>query len=103
MPSLQKMPGPNGRVWHESCMVEIAMSTRDKIEAYFAATTKVTRVAGRVFNLSDLRHCLQWERAECDMLTTHLEKAGLLNRLPNDEAILTTAGRKRVEELDGNT
>ena len=78
------------------------MSTREKMEAYLAATTKVTRVAGRTFSLVDLRHCLQWERAECETLTTQLEKAGLLNRLPNDEAILTSAGRKHLEELDGN-
>ena len=88
----------DGCVWHDNCMEDLAMSTRAKLETYLAATTKVSRVPGRVFSLSDVCDSLNWERAECDTVATQLEKAGLLNRLPNDQAILTSAGMKRMTE-----
>jgi len=51
--------------------------------------------------LEDVCHCLQWDRAACDDIATRLEKEGLLNRLPNDQAILTSAGMKLAAELPG--
>lgn len=83
--------------WHAACIVEIAMSTREKQEAYLAATAKVSRSPGRVFNLIDVCRCLKWDRTECETVSMQLEKAGLLNRLPNDEGILTSAGMARAK------
>jgi Mn-dependent DtxR family transcriptional regulator len=75
------------------------MSAQRKIEAYLAATMKVSKVPGRVFSLADVCLSLQWDWATCDEVSTQLEKAGLLNRLPNDQAILTSAGMRRVSDL----
>ena len=69
-----------------------------KMMEYLAAAAKVDRKRGQIFSLDDVNHGLQWESVECDRIAARLEKEGLLNRLPNGEAILTTAGMKLLEE-----
>ncbi len=70
------------------------MDMDDKTKSFLAAVARVTRVPGRVFRMADVCRCLQWDHGECGRLTVQLQKEGLLNRLPGDEGILTTAGSK---------
>jgi len=70
------------------------MELNDKPKAYLSAAAQVSSTSGRVFRLSEVCRCLQWDHSECRRVAQLLEKEGLLNRLPDDEGILTTAGLK---------
>jgi hypothetical protein len=67
-----------------------------KMEQFLDAIPRAIYNVSRVFRTSDVCHWLQWDHDECDRVTGLLEKAGLLNRLPNGEAILTSAGLRRI-------
>jgi Mn-dependent DtxR family transcriptional regulator len=75
------------------------MTFGPKLKEYLAAAAKIGRRQGQIFDLEEVGRLLQWERIECERVTSRLEKEGLLNRLPDGEAILTTAGTKFAEEI----
>jgi predicted transcriptional regulator of viral defense system len=75
------------------------MNLGPKMKEYLAAAAKVGRKRGEIFALDDVDHWVQWESAECERIAAALEKEGLLSRLPNGEAILTTAGMRLAESL----
>ena len=75
------------------------MTLGPKMKEYLAAAAKVGRERGEIFPLEDVNGCVQWEDMECDRIAAALEKEGLLSRLPNGEAILTTAGIRMAESL----
>ena len=72
------------------------MKTEGKIREFLAAAIEVSRGRSRIFRVQDACNFLKWNRTECDEVAVRLEKDGLINRLPHDEAILTTAGRTRA-------
>jgi hypothetical protein len=59
---------------------------------FLAAATRATDGDGKIFQLDQVCGRLRWGRDECERTATLLEKQGWLNRLPEGEAILTTAG-----------
>jgi hypothetical protein len=69
------------------------MDSKGKITEFLAAAIQVSRGRSRIFRLQEACNYLKWDRAVCDEISARLEKDGLINRLPNDEGILTTAGR----------
>jgi hypothetical protein len=76
------------------------MSSPEKMREFLVAAMKAADGHGRVFRIEDAFGWLeQWDRTDCDRLAALLEKDGLLNRLPNGEAILTTAGFNAASEL----
>jgi Mn-dependent DtxR family transcriptional regulator len=75
------------------------MTLGPKMKEYLAAAAKVGRKRGEIFALEDVNHCIRWESMECERIAAALEKEGLLSRLPDGEAILTTAGMRLAESL----
>lgn len=69
---------------------------QQRIEQFLAALAHVSHARGRIFRIDDVCHWLQWDRAECDRVAGLMEKDGLLNRLPDGGAILTSAGLQRA-------
>ena len=75
------------------------MTLGSKMKEYLAAAAKVGRADGEIFALEEVNHWVHWDSLECERIAAALEKEGLLNRLPNGEAILTTAGMRLAESL----
>jgi Mn-dependent DtxR family transcriptional regulator len=69
------------------------MNSKGKTMEFLAAAIQVSRGRSRIFRMQEACAYLKWSRTECDEMANRLEKEGLINRLPTDEAILTTAGR----------
>jgi hypothetical protein len=68
------------------------------MQEFLVAATRATDADGRIFRLDDICGSLDWECIDCDRVAALLEKEGLLNRLPDGKAILTTAGVQAANE-----
>ncbi len=69
------------------------MNSKGKTMDFLAAAIQVSRGQSAIFRMQEACYYLKWSRTECDEVAARLEKDGLINRMPNDEAILTSAGR----------
>jgi hypothetical protein len=74
------------------------MNSKLRMQEFLVAATRATDGDGRVFRLDHICGSLEWEHADCQRVAALLEKEGLLNRLPDGEAILTTAGVQAARE-----
>jgi Mn-dependent DtxR family transcriptional regulator len=68
-------------------------------QQFLVTALAAPRGESRVFNWRALAASLRVSFEAAEAAVRHLEKHGYLNRLPNDEAILTDAGRSKAREL----
>lgn len=73
------------------------MTARQRL--FMCAVLKASERHNSVFTLSEVCHDLRMAADECGEIVRWAEKAGLLNNLRNDQAILTAAGRALAEGL----
>lgn len=66
---------------------------------FMCAVLGASKRQNSVFSLSELCVGLKMTTDECGEIVRWAEKAGLLNNLRNDQAILTAAGRALAERL----